>query len=237
MSSPSAKLLRMVLLTASLLPSPLAAQPVARDRADRMEARFVDQISRRLLFETAEQHCRQQIAAQSDAERQAFWHLKLCDVYRRHAWFASAANRQSLLAQSVETITLFLESAVVSPETELLLRLDQVSSLKLIAETSAVIDRAGHLVSSTNHDSEPHKADQPSLATIDKGIELADALMTQLETVRRNLDSEAVRDIRGKRPTAAGGVARDAVSYAAGSCGDQKTSRRGNGIGKPLKTC
>ncbi len=189
------QVLLLLLVMMAVRPPQLAAQPVAQNAADRLEATFVERMTSRLLFEQAEQHCREQLQILTDAERTAFWTGRLCHVYRQHAWFAVAANRNSLLTQAAESVTQFLQTNVVAPETELWLRADQIATLAQMAEVARVLDAAGHL--SRPQGSARDASESPQVPeAITTGLELASALLDQLQKLRRELDYESVREIR-----------------------------------------
>lgn len=197
----------------------LAISTVDADRSDRLEQQYLDQLTSRQLFGMAEQHCSAQIALHTDKEDQARWTLRLCQTYRQHAWFANGANRDALLHQAIEQITTFLQRETIVPETELSMRLHQIRALAQTARIRLLLYNAGHLSETGMVTAEPGNdrlregnirktggtrqegrvspdGMPPEIPEVVRGIELATALLKQLETIRRELDATRVRDLR-----------------------------------------
>ena len=161
----------------------------------RADDQFLRQLTERLLFDLAEQHCRSEFDLASAVDGKSAWQLRLCRTYEHHAWFAESANRGGLLAQSLEESTAFLNENVPSPEEELELRLQQSQTLVESVRISLTIQEAGHLFGESELGyTDDQRTSQ--MATIDRAIELAESLSQQLEKIRQDLDVVRVRELR-----------------------------------------
>ena len=177
------------------LGAPVDAQTVL----ERADEQFLRQLTERRFFALAEEHCLREFARVTDVEDKAIWQLRLCRIYGQHAWFATAANRGGLLNQSIDELAEFLKQHTPSAETEFDLRLQQVATLINSVRISIIQAEAGHLFGLTSRGIHSRVVSKQSV-TVNRAIELTEALLKRLEElrVRRDLDPARVRQIRDK---------------------------------------
>lgn len=180
-----------------LLPSVLVAQEPGTMRADRL---FLTQLLNREFFDLAKHHCVAQQQRATSADHKAEWQLRLAEIYEQQAWFREAANRNGLLSHAAVEITEFLTSNKPSLENEFLLRIQQARLLGQSVRMALIVEEGGKLFGrdvEIGRSSRPAPAvDSRRVATLDKGLELLDSLLRQLETLRRDLDPALSRKIR-----------------------------------------
>lgn len=166
----------------------------------RADGVFLKQLLNREFFDLAKHHCVAQQHRATTATRKAEWQLRLGEIYEQHAWFSVAANRNSLLSHAALQITEFLASNKPSLENEFLLRIQQARLLGQSVRMSLVVEEGGKLFGrdvAIGRSFLPAPAvDSRRVATLDKGLELLDSLLRQLETLRRDLDPVLSRKIR-----------------------------------------
>ncbi len=179
------------------------SSPAGDAAGDRVERAFLRQLTERLFFNLAEQHCREMLAEAVSVDEQGQWQLRLSRTTVQHAWFADASSRPELLNRSVEVVTDFLNNKTPSAELNLQLRLQQISALCERVRFNLVLAEAGHLFGRRVSTAE-RKVTQPlqqkdsrgHQATIDHGIELSSALLKQLEKIREELNPDVVQQSR-----------------------------------------
>ena len=180
-----------------LVPSIGLAQEPGEMHADEL---FLNQLLNREFFDLAKHHCVTQQQRATTDTRKAAWLLRLGEIYEQHAWFSVAANRNGLLGHAASQITEFLASSRPSLENEFLLRIQQARLLGQSVRMALVVEEGGKLFGrdvAIGRSSLPAPAvDSRRVATLDKGLELLDSLLRQLETLRRDLDPVLSRKIR-----------------------------------------
>jgi tetratricopeptide (TPR) repeat protein len=169
--------------------------------ADVAQQKFVRQLMDRQLYGMAESYCLNRLEQANTPATQAQWVLLLTDCWHHRSWREESGSRQSLLNLTATRITEFLQSNVVPPVLELRLRLQQSRSLLLMVQQDAFIDDAGRL--SRGAPSVPAAAAMASRSKqqavhLQTAQDVVDALLLQLEQIRRDLDAVAVRVIRNE---------------------------------------
>lgn len=181
----------IAVVLAAILPRAIHAQP-AMIRADEQ---FLRQLTERLFFDLAAEHCQRELENSTDIEERALWQLRLCRTYDQHAWFAESASRGGLLNQSIQRLADFLKQNQVSPETEFDLRLQQIRTLIQSVRIAIIQSEAGHLFGKPATAVSTRMPPQHAI-TVDRAIELTETLATRLEQLRRDLDTLRARNIR-----------------------------------------
>ncbi|MCH2203341.1 MAG: hypothetical protein MK102_15335 [Fuerstiella sp.] len=173
-------------------------------RVDTLDREFLDELNRRQLYDLATDYARDRVRRKSSEESQAFWVDQLAVVYRLRTWEESAANRQSLTEQSIESITEFLQDHTVSPETNLALRFNQIEGLLNLAHINRLLHDVAHL----GPKAERHLSRAPGvMPLIDRAAELTDELLRLLEAKRGDLDRQRTILLRERGKRARGKMA------------------------------
>ena len=185
------------MLIVGLTSFPGQAEDSVTLRQDRL---FINQLLRRHFFDLARYHCVQQQAASTSTDSKANWQLRLSEIYEQQAWFSATPNRNGLLNHAAEQITDFLEADRPSPEAEFLLRIQQIRLLSNAVRMELVVAEGGHLfglsVRKTANVVTDHSDHKSRISTLNQSLDLVDALLKQLDQLRRDLDPQMVRRIR-----------------------------------------
>ncbi|MBL8818829.1 MAG: hypothetical protein JNL58_22560 [Planctomyces sp.] len=182
------------------------------------EAEFVRQLLARSMFRSAEQFCEQNLARATTVDEKADWQGILSDCHAAHAWQAPSVNRTGLMDHTIEQITEFLKANIVHPERELRLRLQQIELLIQSVRMQDTVDQAGTWLTHPDSGSVPRTSSttaslpnsSPSKSSpsessretsfrtprLEQALLLAEALLKQLEQIRRDLDATSVRQLR-----------------------------------------
>ncbi len=160
-------------------------------RADEIadgEREFVQQLQARQFFDLAEQFCVRQSESGRTPDERAAWQMLLADCREQHAWTLQEPGRTQILTHAAESITQFVRKESPRAELDLLLRVRQIE----ILSTIAVIDEKCFEFG-------PKIAPQP-LATqaITEGLQLAEAMLLQIEQIRKDIESDVARAARDR---------------------------------------
>ncbi len=188
----------ILLMTASLHAA--LAFDAERDRAERL---FLHQLTERQLFDLAEQYCRQQMIRSPETDVQGRWQLRLCQTRQKHAWYAAAVDRNELLNQSLEQLTDFLKDRTPNPGRQLELRLQQARILGQSVRMRIYLSEAGHLfgrekrhVLTGGNELNSVRLEPSLIAVANRGIAIAEALLEQLDQLRKDLTPDMARRFR-----------------------------------------
>ncbi|MCR9197995.1 MAG: hypothetical protein NXI04_05095 [Planctomycetaceae bacterium] len=178
---------------------------------DRDEEEFLRQLIGRQFYDLARQYCEQQNRRATTTDESAKWQRRIGQIYAEQAWLSDADSRDGLLALAVERTTDFLKDQAPSAEEQFLLRIQQAGLLSQSVRMGLVVDEGGHLFARETRDSVPlahsgadddngpvalspqQKAWRQSLT---RSEELLAALERQLATLKRELNSRQVLEIR-----------------------------------------
>jgi tetratricopeptide (TPR) repeat protein len=202
--------------------------------SDRLDSQFLGELNRRQLYDLATDYARDRVRRDTIEESRAFWVDQLATVYRNRTWEESGADRQALTEQSIESITEYLRDHDVAAETNLALRLNQIEGLLNLAQINRLLNTVGYRGPATDIQ---RSESAGVLPFVERGAELAEALLRQLDTNRGNLDRHRVNMLRerGKRLTLELSVLRylstDAATMDGSSQGNQQTA-----LGNQLKS-
>lgn len=159
----------------------------AEDIADG-EREFVRQLQDRKFYDLAEQFCIRQSEGSRTPDQRATWQLMLADCRDQHAWSLQEPGRTQILTHAAQTITDFVRKEKLSTELNVLLRVRQIELLATIARIEAVISRFG-----AHSDLSPL-----ALQAINEGMELGNAMLAQIEQIRRDIDGIVNRSARDR---------------------------------------
>lgn len=152
------------------------------------EREFVQQLQTRQFFDLAEQFCVRQSDAGRTADERAAWQVMLADCREKHAWRLREPGRTQILTHAVESLTHFVRKESLSAELDLLLRVRQIEILSTIALIDATCSEFG-----------PKTAPQPlAKQAVTEGLQLAEALLLQLEQIRKDIESDVARAARDR---------------------------------------
>jgi len=117
--------------------------------------------------------------------------MLLADCREKHAWHLKEPGRSQILTHATESITQFIRKESPSAEPDLLLRVRQIELLSTIVRIDAICREFG-----------PQSA-PGSLATqaSAEGLQLAEAMLPQIEQLRKNIDSRVAREARDRTRT------------------------------------
>ncbi|MDA1229557.1 MAG: hypothetical protein O2856_02160 [Planctomycetota bacterium] len=152
------------------------------------ERAFVQQLQSRQFFDLAEQFCQRQSDNCRTVDDRAAWQSMLADCREEHAWMLHEPGRTQILTHAVQSITEFVRKESPRAELDLLLRVRQVEILTSIARIDATVSELG-----------PKAAAAP-LATqsITEGLQLAEAMLQQIDQIRRQIESSVARTARDR---------------------------------------
>jgi len=182
--------LQRFLVTAVLITLDVQAN-FAVARADEIadgEREFVQQLQSRQFFDLAEQFCVRQSESSRTPDARAAWQIMLADCRAQHAWTLQEPGRTQILTHAAESITQFVRKESPGAELDLMLRVRQIEVLATIALFDATCSEFG-----------PKIAPQP-LATqaIAEGLQLAEAMLLQIEQIRKDIKSDVARAARDR---------------------------------------
>lgn len=203
---------RHVLWTIVLLAAVIASPATAQDPAlpDRAEERFLQQLMRQQFFDLARNYCEQQIERATTTEQTARWQLRIGEIYATQAWMSGRESRNDLLTLAIEKTTTYLQEQTPGPEDQFLLRIQQAELLSASVRMGLVVDEGGRLfarrvrnsaaVSGTLPQDPPREpaVDLPWQQSLTRSEELLRDLEKQLGTLKRELDSRQVLQIRDR---------------------------------------
>ena len=152
------------------------------------EREFVRQLQERQFFDLAEQFCVRRSEACRTPDDRAAWQLMLVNTREQHAWSLNEPGRTQILTHAAQGITEFVRTEQPSAELDLLLRVRQIELLSTIARIDATIAAFG-----------PH-TDSRAFTTqaIDEGLELGNAMLAQIDQIRKGIDSSASKAARDR---------------------------------------
>lgn len=152
------------------------------------ERAFVQQLQSRQFFDLAEQFCQRQSENCRTADDRAAWQSMLADCREEHAWVLHEPGRTQILTHAVQSITEFVRKESPRAELDLLLRVRQIEILSSIGRINATVSEFGP------------KAPAAPLATqaITEGLQLAEAILQQIDQIRRQIESSVVRTARDR---------------------------------------
>ena len=176
--------------------------------ADRADQVFLQQLTERGFFQLAEQHCRAMISAAATSQQRAGWHLRLSDTNQKRAWAVPGAGRISILNQTVDDLTDYLNTNAPPPESNLQIRLRIARAMSQSVRMALVISEAGHTfrrVGKANNVS-PLPEAKHHKATLERGTAMLDGLLKHLEQTRKEIDPDEARVIREQGRLALGEI-------------------------------
>ena len=152
------------------------------------ERELVQQLQAQQFFDLAEQFCLRQSENGRIPDERARWQMMLADCRVQHAWTLPEPGRTQILTHAVESITQFVRKERPIADLDLLLRVRQIEILSTIAVIDATCFEFG-----------PKIAPQP-LATqsITEGLQLADAMLLQIDQIRKDIESDVARAARDR---------------------------------------
>jgi hypothetical protein len=152
------------------------------------ERELVLQLQSRQFYDLAEQFCIRKSESCRTQDDRALWQMLLADCREQHAWYLREPGRSQLLTHATESITQFIHSEKPSAELDLLLRVRQIELLSTIVRIDATCREFG-----------PKTAISP-LATqaLNEGLQLAEAMLDQIELIRRDIESGVAREARDR---------------------------------------
>ena len=160
-------------------------------RADEIadgEREFVQQLQSRQFFDLAEQFCVRQSESSRIPDERAAWQMMLADCREQHAWTLREPGRTQILTHAADSITQFVRSENPGAELDLLLRVRQIEVLSTIAVIDATCAEFG-----------PKTAPQPlAIQAITEGLQLAEALLVQIDLMRKDIESAVARAARDR---------------------------------------
>ena len=107
---------------------------------------------------------------------------------QQHAWTLREPGRTQILTHAAESITQFVRSENPGAELDLLLRVRQIEVLSTIAVIDATCAEFG-----------PKTAPQPlAMQAITEGQQLAEALLVQIDLIRKDIESDVARAARDR---------------------------------------
>lgn len=198
----------LIITTSLMMGSQSCAQSLLPDRD---EEQFLQQLIDRQFYDLARQYCEQQNRRATTTDVSAKWQRRIGKIYAEQAWLSDTDSREGLLALAVERTTDFLKDQAPSAEEQFLLRIQQAGLLSQSVRMGLVVEEGGHLFARETRDSialtdrgvapdaaaaaqsPQHRAWSQSLA---RSEELLQALEQQLATLKRDLDSRQVLEIR-----------------------------------------
>ena len=189
-------LLLLIFLRIDGLPT-LAADSLLPDG----EALFIQQLRLRGLYEIAENYCLRRQAEAKHPGIQAEWELLLADCCSDHAWLLAESDRMQLIRSAVQRITDRLRNLPPSPELNIQLRVRQVELLNAVGKMEATplgfggSSPAEAAALLTGLDPPPTRI-RFAVDACQQGYDLAESLLTQLSSVRRDLSPAFVRTVR-----------------------------------------
>jgi len=180
-------------LTCCIVLNSVVAQMPATTRADAADARFLEQLLDRGLFELAEKYCIDRQTSRSTVTSRAFWTDLLVTSCRQHTWLESRANRLALTSQAVDAVTDFVRDEQPEPFEELVLRLSQVHVLVNLSQIDVQLHQCGY-----RGPDAPSNRSLPSELPprLQRCSELIRALQRQLNTIGRQLDRKQANRLR-----------------------------------------
>lgn len=178
--------------------------PVARVPDDRMrdgQEEFVVQLRQRGFHELAEQYCRTQQQLTSNQDQKTHWEILATDCDQDHAWQLDRSQRIEKISQTATQLTEFLSTHTPSPEYDLWLRLRQIELLNSAArmEWSGLSVHQQSLRSNSNVPATSNRipaSERFALDACQQGQELGQAMLQQLDLLRRDLDADVLRSVR-----------------------------------------
>lgn len=183
----------------------ISASSVAADVAQG-EREFLLQLLDRGLFDLAEQFCQRRLQGQANANERADWESILSECQQQHAWFMDDDSRNGLISQSAQRISEFLESNTPTAEKDILLR---VRHLELLAAAGVMEQTVQAPLSSSFRPDRSKATDaipsefrrvtsstQFALEAAHQGDTIGNALLKQIDEIRRDVDSDVVRTAR-----------------------------------------
>ena|GEM_PF-824314 len=152
------------------------------------EREFVRQLQERQFFDLAEQFCVRRSEACRTPDDRAAWQLMLVNTREQHAWSLNEPGRTQILTHAAQGITEFVRTEQPSADLDLLLRVRQIELLSTIARIDATIAAFG-----------PH-TDPRAFTTqaIDEGLELGNAMLAQIDQIRKGIDSSVSKAARDR---------------------------------------
>lgn len=183
------RLRRLILIALLISPLRQANGNVLRDEgpADG-ELEFVLELQARQFYDLAEQYCIRGSEICRTPDGRAVWQMMLADCRERHAWNLREPGRSQMLSYAAESITQFIRKEGPDAEADLLLRVRQIELLATIVRIDATCREFGPV------------AGQQPLATqaSSEGLQLAEALLEQIEQIRKTISSGVARDARDR---------------------------------------
>ena len=166
-------------LSLALQVDPVLAQAV--EIADG-EQEFVRQLRAKQFFDLAEQFCLRQSETCRTPDERATWQLMLAECREQHGWALEEPGRTQILSHAAQSITEFVRQDKPSAELDLLLRVRQIELLATMARIDATISGLG-----------PRSTPHPLAArAIDEGLELATAMLKQIDQIRKDIINSGV---------------------------------------------
>ena len=152
------------------------------------EREFVQQLQSLQFFDLAEQFLVRQLESGRTADERAAWQIMLADCRVQHAWTLPEPGRTQFLTHAAESITQFVRHESPRAELDLLLRVRQMEILSTIAVIDGKCSEFGPMI-----------APQPlAMQAITEGLQLAEAMLLQIEQIRKDIDSDVARVARDR---------------------------------------
>lgn len=186
-------------LTLPLMSSVATAQVEVADG----EREFIQQLLDRAMFDLAEQFCRRQMVKPANVSQQAEWELILSECQQQHAWHVDDDSRNDMVSQSALRITEFLRSNTPFAEKEILLRVRQIELLTAAGQmeetiqaplsNSFVLDAAAQEAWASARTMRLSASAKFAMEAVAQAQVTAEALMKQIDEIRRDVDGDVVR--------------------------------------------
>lgn len=191
----------ILLLLPAVMTGGVRAATSPDDQPEDGQEEFVLQLRQRGLSELAEQYCRDQQSLASDTDLKTHWEILATDCDQDHAWQLSGSQRTERISQSASQLTEFLRTHTPSAEFDLWLRIRQIELLNAAAqmecESRSVHQRTLRSAPGASSAAAPCAPSvQFALDACQQGRELGEALLKQLDLIRRDLDGDIVRTTR-----------------------------------------